>query len=783
MLIFWTGDSVGNLRKSVGQLVKQTSVPHEVFNFVSEIPDTKEGDLVFAMGGGCLSVLAKSGIVPKNRTINSLRGVLHKLPTGAYVMVSYTASIMDVDYSSYVDMLIDCRMALRYMTTGSLLPRLGTYRVVNNFSDACAWITKQRKKTGELVPVAIDTETLGKDYINPDSYIISVQLTYRKGASDLVYFKSQKASQNFNGNPEIAKQIEWLLTAEDTVTLRLANGKYDMNWFAVKWGLTECTTFKMDTTIVGSLLDENRSNSLNTHAKVYTNLGGYDDELNRNYDKGRMDLVPMDKFVTYAGGDSDACYRVAERLREDLTDDDRLANFYIKILHPAARAYETVEQVGWCVDDVYYEHLADELRYEIKRLEKQVCELVGGRIVAKHSGKGEGINLLKARMITDFMFSPMGLDLKPKMRTAKAELPSTAMDHLMMFKDHPEAGPYVKLLQEYSGCTKTYNTYVTGFREHLRADGRFHPNYFMFQGSDDWSDDEGGTVTGRLSVKDPAIQTIPKHTKWAKAIRKAFIAPPGFLILSNDYSQGELKIAACLANERHMIEAYQKGIDLHAITAARLSGFTFEQFLKIKEADPAKYEAIRQLGKAGNFGLIYGMMEEGFRSYAYWTYGVDMTIEEATKGRADFFSLYPGLLKWHDRCRDFARKNKFIVSPLGRVRHLPLIHSPISAVSSKQARRAINSPVQATLSDMSLWATAIMWRNGWLRPAPMFGMVHDQNLRYIPEDNWEKYVSQSVAVMENLPFHEVGWTPQLKFTVDSEVGKNLGELRKLPKAA
>jgi DNA polymerase I-like protein with 3'-5' exonuclease and polymerase domains len=734
------------------------------------------------MGGGPLETLAANGIVPKNRTINSLRGQPFDLPGGVKVLVSYSAAIMDVDYGCYVSMLVDLRIALRYAATGSLKPVIGKYRFVPNFSEAVASIQKKHKLTGKPVVVSLDTETLSNDPYAPGAYIISVQVCHEEGKSDIVFFKDQKSSREFNREPELREQIKWLLTAKGVILLRAANGKYDLNWMAKEWGLNECTTFSMDTTIVGSLLDENRSNSLNVHAKVYTPMGGYDDELNQKYDKSRMDLVPIDEFRDYAGGDADACYRVSHRLCADLSAEDRLARFYLELLHPAARAYETVERVGWCVDHAYYEHLSDELQHDIGKLEKQGREILGGRLIAKHQ-TDEGLNLTKASLITDFMFSPMGLNLKPKMVTPRSKQPSTSMDHLQMFKDHPEAGPYVAVLSEYSGMTKTYNTYVVGFRKHLRSDGRFHPSYFLFAGSDDYTDDEGGTVTGRLSVKDPAIQTIPKHTKWAKRLRRAFIAPPGFLILSNDFAQGELKITACVANETNMIAAYLRGIDLHAVTAAELAGYKLNDFMNLKALDPAKFEAIRQLGKAGNFGLIYGMGPEGFQAYAFWNYGLSLTIEEATAHYNRFlYRLYPGLPRWHERQKEAAKKYRQVVSPLGRIRHLPLIHSAIREVASKQGRRAINSPVQATLSDMSLWATAILWQQGALVKAPIFGMVHDQNLRFVPEDNYETYAKQSVEVMENLPFEKLGWKPQLRFTVDSEIGPNLGDLKKLAHA-
>lgn len=752
----------------------------EVFNPAQPtIPASGPGDVVLGMGSEVVKFLGQQGVLRKNSSITSQRNIPHKLVTGAACLVSYSPDIVEVDYAKNVDLLTDGRMAIRLVTTGSLQPKLGTYRYVNDFSDAIAFIKARKQATGKWVPVSLDTETKGTDYTNPEGYIITVQLCYAPGRVDVVRFESRKECKKVSEvNHPLRKQLDWLFTANDDVILRLANGKYDMNWFAWMWGLNECTTFKFDTVIVGSLLDENRSNSLKVHGKIYTNMGGYSDAFDNKYDKSRMDLVPKEDLLIYGGADTDVTQQVADAQRVQLIADPELANFYITILHPAARAYEVAEQTGWCVDLDYYHALQKELRDELAEHVKAAKEILGGRIVAKHHDDDKPFNLLKASLLKDFMFSPMGLNLKPKMVTAKKQDPSTSLDHLMMFKNDTRAQPFVKILEAYSSAKKTHDTYVVGFLKHLCPDGRFHPNFFMFSGDDDWADDEGGTVTGRLSVKRPAIQTIPKHTAWAMRLRRAIIAPKGFLIAGNDYAQGELKITACLANEPTMLQAYLDGIDLHCVTGARLAGIPLDVFLGMEKTDPKAFKAIRQLAKAGNFGLIYGMGVEGFQSYAYWNYGVELSLEQAAEHHGGFFKLYNRLPDWHEKYRTIAELHGEVRSPLGRVRHLPMIRSANKMLRSKAGRQAINSPVQGTLSDMSLWAAAILWQRGSLKKAPIFGMIHDQNLRYVPEDRWEHYMKESTEVMENLPFEKVGWKPQLRFTVDAEIGPNLGELCK-----
>jgi DNA polymerase I-like protein with 3'-5' exonuclease and polymerase domains len=731
------------------------------------------------MGANARQLISDAGVIkPRNRTIGSLRTQPIALPCGAQCLLTYAAQIIDVDHALAVDTMMDVRTAIRLVHTGTVIPPMGQYRWVEDFTDAIDFIKAEFARTGKPVRTTLDLETRGVDPYNPLGYIVSAQVTVKAGTADAVKFANRKACRRIGWG--LRADFNFILT-DPRVALYGANLKFDLNWIAKLWLITECTTFRMDTMLVGSLVDENRSNSLNVHAKIYTDLGGYDDGFNRMVDKSRMDLAlaaDPDRFLMYAGGDTDACYRVIEPLRQELLQEPRLARFYTTILHPAARAYEKVERVGWCVDREAYRELEADVRAFIAKKTEEVKSMVSPRLILRHTDKDGEINLTKPSFLHDVMFSPTGFNLRPKMKTAQTNKPSTAMKHLEMFSEHEEAGPFIKLLDEYGEATKTLNTYVTGFLEHLRSDGRFHPTHFLFAGDDHES--AGGTNTGRISVKDPPGQTVPKHTKWAGKIRRCLVAPKGWLIGSNDYSQGELRIAACLAEEPTMLSAYRKGIDLHAMTGAKLAGYkNFEQFLELARTNPALFELVRQKAKAGNFGLLYGMSAEGFKDYAWYVYGVAMTLEEATVARDAFFSLYSRLGPWHEEQKAFARMHSKVYSPLGRVRHLPLIHSADRYMNSKAGRQAINSPVQGTLSDMALWATAIVDQRRLFPVMPVWGMVHDQLLFYFPENNFEYYARLSKEIMENLPFHEVGWHPQLTFKVDCQVGSNLAELKKL----
>ncbi len=791
MLTIWSKSFPAKVLKSLAPVLR--AVPELKVTVVNDYTVPLGTSLILAMGSEPLKTLQAEGVLHKNRTTTSLR-TQPQNRHGVPVLLTYSSEIGEIDWAYHVDMLTDVTLALRFCMTGSWLPVYGEYRYVSDFSELCASIEQQHKDTGQLVDIAKDLETLGLDpYALPDpfhappaafpgAYIVTMQATHQKGRADVVRFSSRDDECNRLQDPAFREQVEFLLRCP-YIRLKGANFKYDMHWLWVR-GKFECTTFSFDTSIVGSLLDENRSNSLTVHTKIHVpSLAGYDDKFNREVDKDRMDKVPPEQLLPYAGGDVDADLQVAEAMKKELLKDPQLTSFYVNILHPAARAFEQIEQHGIFIDENAFQELKSDLEAEYAVLVKEASKILGGRIVAKHADPSRpgGINLTKASLIYDFMFSPMGLNLKPKMWTKKPDKdgikrPSTAMEHLEMFLDEPKAKDFVEGINKASSVQKTYGTYVVGFLKHLRSDGRLHPTFFLYVG--DKEEDEGGANTGRLSAKGPAIQTVPKHTAWAKRIRRCYPAPPGYVIVERDYSQGELMVAACIAHEDNMIAAYRAGRDLHVDTASTYAGYTYESLLALEQTNLHLYEETRQLGKAGNFGLLFGMKEDGFIDYAQGNYGVTLTWDQAHEFREAFFKKYPKLLVYHSEYKRIARETGQVRGPLGRVRHLPLIKSPIQEVSSKAERQAINSPVQMTLTDMLIWTLAEENKAGLSKIAPCFGSCHDSGMNYCPEDKVDILVPQMLEMMENLPFEKVGWAPQLKFKADAKVGANWGDLKK-----
>jgi len=811
-LLIITDSRVNEIQDTIGPIMApaiQQGLGYQVAHIdaagTKPLPGFYPGDTILLMGKTAYErVAAEWGALSKGKSVSFYRHTENAF-NGAIILTTHSAWTATKEYNKLIDVQLDTQSAIRRAMTGTIAPLtgMGNYYWVDTFEPLCHMIQNEHARTGQPVRLSWDLECTGLDEHDPKAWIVSIFFSFRPGESFGMAFKwhldqpvrADKAmfhgcnSAAWDAKVAVWEQINWLLNSEIIYGVG-ANLKFDKRWISKKWDM-ECTNHKFDTTLVGGLLNENVSNSLNNHCKIYApELGGYDDYLNTTEDKGRMDLAlakDPEGFKVYAGGDTDACRRIYEPLRERLLGQPAVANLYINLLHPASDFFCRLEQVGVLVDNEAYAELEAELRSELKRLQDEADAMFPGRLRAKHK---MDTSLTKAAVISDYMFSELGLRLKPLEFTAKSKntavpKPSTEYTHLAKFRNNPEVKKFLDIYKAYNSASKTLSTYVVGFLKHLRPDNRYHATYLLHKADKggDTGEQGGGTVTGRLACTGPAMQTIPSKTFWAKKLRKCFKAPEGFKVVEIDYSQGELRVAAVVAGVRAMIDAYNRDDDLHVMAGALACGMDPATVLSWKDSpDPAlqaRYKFVRQNGKAANFGLLYAMQAEGYMNYARDTYGVDMTLDEAVFARNAFFELYPELLEWHDDYKRRAARDGYIISPLGRVRHLPYINSRDNSLRSQAERQAINSPIQSTLSDMTVLSGVEFERNygrfGRDNPVQFMQMVHDALYCYIPEDDIDIWVPRIMDVMENLPLAEkFGWyNIPLKFKVEPEAGDNL----------
>ncbi len=298
-------------------------------------------------------------------------------------------------------------------------------------------------------------------------------------------------------------------------------------------------------------------------------------------------------------------------------------------------------------------------------------------------------------------------------------------------------------------------SFIRSWLELVGEDGRLHATYNYFR-----------VVTGRLSAENPNTQQIPRGSK------NAFLASPGYVLVTADYSQIELRVAAHMAQCQPMIDAFNRGDDLHKLMAAMIADCAYDDVTK----------QMRQEAKAANFGFLFGMGAEKFVTYAADSYDVDFTDEQAERFRKGFFDTWVGMGEWHNRQRKYARENGCVKSPLGRIRHLPDIYSKTEFYRSRAERQAINSPVQGMASDMMLIAASKIRKHfPLIRPV---ALVHDCILCEVPEARAQEFAMDIKRTMENVAqdLRRLGCNFSVPLVADVAIGKSWGDCEEVAAA-
>jgi DNA polymerase-1 len=339
-------------------------------------------------------------------------------------------------------------------------------------------------------------------------------------------------------------------------------------------------------------------------------------------------------------------------------------------------------------------------------LERQ-SEALGARMVelerAAHEAAGQPFNLGSPKQLGEILFGVLKL---PVTKKTMSGAPSTDEDVLAKLA---EDYPLPKILLEYRGCSKLKSTYTDKLPRMVNPrTGRVHTSF-----------SQATAVTGRLSSNEPNLQNIPIRTPEGRRIREAFVAPPGSLIVSADYSQIELRIMAHLSRDESLLRAFSEGMDVHRATASEVFG-----------VPPAEVSAEqRRYAKTINFGLIYGMSAFGLAAQL----GIERDAARSWIER--YFARYPGVKRYMDDTRAQAKAQGYVETVLGRRLWLPEINSPNGPRRGAAERQAINAPLQGTAADIVKLAMIEVQR--WLDAGGLASrlvlQVHDELVLEVPE--------------------------------------------------
>ena len=431
-----------------------------------------------------------------------------------------------------------------------------------------------------------------------------------------------------------------------------------------------------------------------------------------------------------AGERADYLQRLAPVLRREI-EARGLAQVYETIDLPLAPVLAAMERHGVRVDPEALAAMSGAMEGEVRALERQIWSLAGSEF-----------NINSPPQLAEILFDK--LNLQPQAHRGRAKARSTAaeiLEELALTHELPR-----KVL-EYREVAKLKSTYVDALPKliHPRT-GRLHTSF-----------SQTGTATGRLSSSDPNLQNIPVRTELGRQIRAAFVAEPGWTLLSADYSQIELRILAHFSDDAVLVEAFRRGEDIHSRAAQEVFGV----------GPLAQTAEHRRVAKVINFGIIYGLSAFGLAQQL----GIDQ--KEAAKFIAAYFERYRGVKEYLDRSLAEVRKAGFTRTLFGRTRPIPEITSPQVNLRSFAERTALNTPLQGTAADLIKLAMIEIARRleaEGLR-AKMILQVHDELLFEVPPGELERVRALVKPAMEQV------YALKVPLVVDLKAGPNWRDMR------
>lgn len=567
------------------------------------------------------------------------------------------------------------------------------------------------KKLEKAEAIAFDTETTSTDQMQAE--LVGIALAVEEGKGYYVPVGHLEGDQL--PLDTVMDRLRPSLTNPGMTKIG-HNIKYDAIVMA-RHGLA-ANPLSFDTMLAEFLLNPQYSRGkLGLKSMAFLRLGVEMTDIKELIGSGRkqktMDQVSIGDAAPYAAADADMTLRLAVQLEPELRDMGHW-ELFDEIEMPLLPVLADMEMNGVLLDTSLLETMSGELGERLEAIESEIAGYVG-----------EEININSTQQLSDALFIKLGLPTEGLRKTSSGRY-STAVDVLESLQgEHP----IIDLIMEHRELGKLKSTYLDALPRLVNpGTGRLHTSY-----------NSAGSVTGRISSSDPNLQNIPIRTEIGRRIRAAFVAEPGYVLMSADYSQVELRVLAHMSEDELLREAFRKGQDIHASTAAVVLG--------IKPEDVTVEQ--RSFAKRVNFGLLYGM--SAFRLARESR----LTLGEAEEFLRDYFDSMPGVEDYLDMTKARAAEEGYVETLLGRRRYFPVLQSDEEGRRNAIARRAaereaINMPIQGTAADII--KIAMIRLHAALQEAGlgarMLLQVHDELVLEVPEDKADQTANLVREIME-----------------------------------
>ncbi|MEA3309578.1 MAG: DNA polymerase I, partial [Chloroflexota bacterium] len=602
-----------------------------------------------------------------------------------------------------------------------------TYQLVVDEEALKSLAAELRQRGG---PLAVDTETTGADAMTAE--LVGISLADQE---KVAWYLPVQAPAGEPVLPLAALQRHLgPLLADPTIPKQGHNLKYD--WEILRRAGLQLAGLQFDTMLAEWVINPNSSN-LGLKNLAWARLGVRMTEIKELIGSGRkqrtMAEVPLSEVMPYACADADLSRRLVEQLQAELGAHQQ-EYLFRDIEMPLIPVLADMEMRGVKVDLEWLETLSKELSLRLERQQAEIYALAG-----------QEFNINSPQQLSSILFDKLHLPTKwvPKTKSGYYSTRAAVLEELQ--GEHP----LVKHILTYRSLAKLQSTYVVALAGFVNPEtGRVHTSYNQI-----------GTVTGRFSSSNPNLQNIPIRTEEGRRVRRAFVAEEGCVLIGADYSQVELRVMAHVSEDAGLIQAFKRGEDVHATTAAAVFEVPLEQ---------VDYD-MRRIAKAVNFGLIYGQQAYGLSQQ------LGVSVEKAEEFIRRYFARFPQVRAYMQRVQKEAQARGYVETLLRRRRYFPELRAG-SRTSHRQRqsalRMAINTPIQGSAADILKLATLrlhVRLRAEGLR-ARMILQVHDELVVEAPE---EEIAAVAAILREEM---RGAFELLVPLKVDVEVGRNWDEM-------
>ncbi len=457
----------------------------------------------------------------------------------------------------------------------------------------------------------------------------------------------------------------------------------------------------------------------------------------------------IDDIIHYNG--SRNFKEAMSRLEEDIKKEE-LDYVYRNIEIPIIPIIKKIENNGILIDLKYFKKISEEYHKDLTEIEKNIFELAG-----------QEFNINSPKQIGEIIFGKLGLSTKGIKKSAGGAISTRESELVKLNGLHP----IIEDILKHRELQKLLSTYIDTIPALVGKDGRLHATFI-----------QTGTTTGRFASNNPNLQNIPIRSERGKNIRNAFIAKEGYTLVSFDYSQIELRIAALLSQDSYFIKSFREGKDIHQAVAMKVFGVD----------EKGLNSEMRRRAKIINFGILYGMGVNALRQNLLTEDEVtgnkiEVSRQEAQAFYDNYFVEFPKIASYLESIKNFAKQYGYTKTLFGRKRYFPTIRSPLPFIRATAERMAINAPIQgtATADIIKLGmkkAEDALSNNNLLDKANIILQVHDE-LIYEVKDGHEKEVSDIIkqALEDIIPKDFLEGKEEVPLVVSVSVGKTWGDLK------